>query len=202
MNDVKTPLFTLLFVFLTLSAHSQTVSDQYLVQFSVRPVGAHVETHWRTGIDFTCSDVKLQYGIDSNALEVIYAYPGICGAEKEEKDYAYLHLNPPNGILYYQLSLGFYGKSKIQSIHLKKPMDYLAYPNPAKDKIKFEFPWVESGKVTINFHTPLGDFLKTMTFDVNHVDIDLSDFPLGVVYFSASFTSIGRTMQGKIVKIE
>lgn len=199
---MKLGFFSFLLFISTLEASSQLVSPQYLIHFKVKRIGTHINTQWRTGIDFTCSDVDLYYGKDSNAMELIYSYPGICGSEKKEKDYAYIHNNPPAGMAYYQLYLGIYGKSHIQKIDIQKPEDYLIYPNPSKDILKMEFPTYELGTVTLQFFTPNGNNLLQKTFNVKEVNLDISKFPSGFIYFKADFSAYGKVIQGKIAKIE
>ena len=66
-------ILILLFIGFGQFSQAQIVSNQFLPFFKVQKIGSHINAQWRTGIDFTCNDVDLYYGKDSNVMELLYS---------------------------------------------------------------------------------------------------------------------------------
>lgn len=194
-------LFFLLLIGLSQFTQAQIVSNQYLPFFNVQKIGSHVNAQWRTGIDFTCNDVDLYYGKDSNAMELLYSYPGTCGGPEEEIDYNYLHEYAQKDILFYQLRLGIYGRTYVHKMDNRGTPNYIAYPNPVLSSFKMEFDGIETGNAQVTFFNISGNILKTANIEIGKPTIDLSLFPSGLYYFTATFSNYGKVVNGKINKI-
>ena len=198
---MKKGIIFILFIGLSQFITAQIVSEQYLPFFEATKLGSHVNTQWRTGADFTCNDVDLYFGTDSNALELLYSYPGVCGGPAEEIDYNFIHSFPPIGNLYYELRLGIYGKTTIKHVCNSIPTAYLAYPNPARDTCKIEFTGIENGTASLTYYSSNGTVIETKTYKARNILVNTSQFPLGLVFFTAQFSNNGKIVRGKLNKI-
>lgn len=124
--------FAIVFFCLHLAAFGQI--DQYLSNYNVSEAKGNVLITWTTSAGFTCEDIQIFFGTDSNQLTSVYTYPGICGSENKEEHYTYLFrdvaYNQPN---YFQIDLGSFGKSDILAITVIAVggLNPIIYPNPA-----------------------------------------------------------------------
>lgn len=189
-------LFFLLF--LNIDIPAQKISDTDLRFFQITKIQEHVTTRWRTGMDFTCSDVTLYYGLDSNNMEEIYLYPGVCGAVQEEKEYEFLHRNPVNGVLYYQLRLGTYGNSEILTLNNPVPPEHAIFPNPVLNTFQIEVKDYTSD-FTVQIHNMTGKVVTEFTETKNKDYLSITDLKAGV-YFYAILLNNKKALRGKIVK--
>ena len=194
-------LFIFLLIGLSQCLNAQIVSNQFLPFFMTNKIGNHVNAQWRTGIDFTCNDVDLYFGMASNALEPIYSYPSVCGGPTEEIDYNYIHNFPPKGILYYQLRLGIFGRTYVQVLDNSVASTYMVYPNPVRNTCNIEFDEIETGYVSLRIYNYGGNVLKSISIPVNDPIVDLSFLPSGLYFFTATFSNYGKIVQGKINEI-
>ncbi len=143
-----------LFLLITVSSHAQI--DQYLTEYTVTEEKGLVLITWTTSAGFTCEDIKINFGIDSNAQSVVYTYPGICGAENKEERYTYLFrdvvYNQPN---YFQIDLGSFGLSPILSITVISVdgLNPKVYPNPATNNSTLIFPNANQDEASIKVYS-------------------------------------------------
>ena len=109
--------FVFILVWLLSSVHTYAQIDQYLTAYTVEEEKGAILISWTTSAGFTCEDIQVQFGIDSNKLETVYTYPGICGSENKAENYTYLFrdvkYNQPN---YFKIDLGSYGVSDLLEI--------------------------------------------------------------------------------------
>ena len=81
-------LFLLVYLALSISVNAQI--DQYLTEYSIQEERGDVLISWTTSAGFTCEDISITSGVDSNSLATVYTYPGICGSEYTIEKYTYL----------------------------------------------------------------------------------------------------------------
>lgn len=182
------------------SSFGQIISSQYLVFFKIEKLGSHINTQWRTGVDFTCNDVDLYFGTDSNNLSRIYSYPGVCGGPAVELDYNYIHENPEKGMLYYQLRLGVFGNSAIQKLNNPNLNNgYIVYPNPVVKKATIEINNPKSQTVDFVFYDITGKELSIKkSTSINFLEVSKEELGLsGLVIFTATNKTTGRSVRGK-----
>ena len=146
-----------LFLLMAVSANAQI--DQYLLDYAVREDKGAILITWTTSAGFTCEDIKINFGIDSNGQTAIYTYPGICGAESTEEHYTYLFrdvvYNQPN---YFQIDLGSFGVSPILAITLISVdgLNPKVYPNPATNNSTLIYANPNQEEATIHVYTANG----------------------------------------------
>lgn len=151
-------LFFLAYFALSISVNAQI--DQYLTDYQVSNENGAVLITWTTSAGFTCEDIKIQSSTDSNQLETIYTYPGICGSEQKAEKYTYLFrevvYNQPN---YFKIDLGSYGVSDILSINIIEVdgLNPKVYPNPATHLSTLIFSNANKEEAIINVYNGSGE---------------------------------------------
>jgi hypothetical protein len=179
---------------------AQVISSQYLIFFKVVKIGSHINAQWRTGVDFTCSDVDLYYGTDSNSMTEVYSYPGVCGGPAEEIDYNWIHENPDKGVIYYQLRLGVFGNTRVKTISNPELSNgYIVFPNPVVEKASIEIDNTKNQQFDFEFFDISGRELSlkksttTNNLDISKDELDAS----GLIIFTATNAVTGKIIRGK-----
>ncbi|MCB9262579.1 MAG: T9SS type A sorting domain-containing protein [Flavobacteriales bacterium] len=168
------------------SLYSFAQIDAYLIDYGINEQNEHVIIHWRTSAGFTCEDIKVEHGLDSNMLRSIYIYPGICGADTTEESYAYtvgsdFIYNVPN---YFRINLGKYGVSKILQITVVS-LDSVAlklFPNPITESSTLFFENYSNETATIQIKNVIGKIiLPDIQTKKNSIKLnELNQLPAGI----------------------
>ncbi|MBO6515768.1 MAG: T9SS type A sorting domain-containing protein [Bacteroidia bacterium] len=161
--------------------------EQYLSNYSIIDENNLPLISWTTSSGFTCEDIKIEHGVDSNDLKPVYTYPGICGAENKEERYTYLFrdivYNKPN---YFRIDLGTYGVSPILKITLTS-LDGLQpkiYPNPTDANGTLVFSNDDREEATVQMYTAEGRQVgRKVVTRGKQVSLDQFNLPRAGVYF-------------------
>jgi hypothetical protein len=169
----------------------------YLSNYSVSEDRGSVLVTWTTNEGFTCEDINVKFGTDSNDLVSVYTYPGICGSTEKEEKYSYLFhdvvYNQPN---YFSIDLGSFGESPSIAITLisVNGLNPKVYPNPASplSTIIFENPDLEMAQVRLYTETGIQNrqVISTRTNKVT-----LSQFNItspGLYFFTVEIKGVIR----------
>ena len=181
---------------------SQKVTGQpYLSDFNISEVEGNVVVTWTTRAGFTCEDIHVLYGTDSNALSAVYTYPGICGSDTSEKSYTFIMREPDvNRDIFFQIDLGVFGKSQILHLRITQigTSGSLVYPNPASalSTLLFDNPNVDVAEITV--YSKTGSRLRTYTTRDKSVMLDEFSLHLSGIYYYTILVD-GRTLRGKFV---
>ncbi|MFT4522835.1 MAG: hypothetical protein ACI8ZN_001787 [Bacteroidia bacterium] len=104
---------------LIINSSASAQVEEYLVRFDVQSSQNKVLITFTTSKGFTCEDVIIEHGTDTNSLTPIHTFLGICGARETEESYAFVFENPTlNATNFFRINLGVYGLSDAVSLRL------------------------------------------------------------------------------------
>ncbi len=112
-------LFISMAIFSGLIVSSQnTGGNPTLVNFTAQRAGDAVILNWTIRAGNNCATVYVMHSTDSINFEPIYEYPGICGANSTDEQYAFTDESPSNGKNYYRMDLGNFGNSAVIPLYM------------------------------------------------------------------------------------
>lgn len=161
--------------------------DQYLTRFSVDQTGGKVLIQFTTVNGFSCEDIRILAGTDSNALEEIYLYPGICGSEDKEVYYSYLWGEPIyNQKIYIRIDLGLFGETVAHEILVNRILENQSQvvPNPIISDSRLIFDLEQGESCDVFIYDSRGQIIHELK-DEKAGDIVLQqiDFKGGVYFY-------------------
>ncbi|MFT5725062.1 MAG: hypothetical protein ACI9JN_002185 [Bacteroidia bacterium] len=161
--------------------------DLYLSNYNVSEEQGSVLVTWTTSAGFTCEDIIIGSGTDSNVLSTVYTYPGICGSEQKEEMYTFLfrdvEYNKPN---YFQIDLGKFGTSPVLEITVisVERLNPKVYPNPATSLSTLIFSNPNQETATVNVYKANGQPINQSLIAIgNTIQLSELDIPNSGVYF-------------------
>lgn len=176
--------------------------ELYLQDFTVEEVQNHAQITFTTKSGFTCEDIVIRHGTDSLDLKQIHIYPGICGSTSEDVTYTYLFKSVALGQTnYFQIDLGQYGISEIESIKTirKIGLQPIVFPNPVQNNSMLSFSNVGRELATISIYKSTGNQVGE-TIETYGESVLLSDFKFpgsGIYFYTIRIKGIER--QGKFL---
>lgn len=169
--------------------------NAYLSDFSVSHSNDNVIISWTTSTDFVCEDVKVEHGLDTNKMAIVYTYPGICGVEGKEANYFFVFKSLIfNKINYFRINLGVFGNSTIaQTTIIKRTgLKPLVTPNPATMQSVINFSNNNRDVAEIQIFHSNGTFTSSV-IQTKENKIELASFTLntsGLYYFSVNIKGV------------
>lgn len=175
--------------------------SSHIKRISAQPYGDRILVSWTTKAGYYCSDIQIYYGNDSNDMNPIGRYPGICG-DTTEKDYHFWIDDPLfNQTSYVKIWVDLLGYSDLVAVNIFKNTSFglLVFPHPADAKSIIVFPEeTKFEEKTISFFNALGEKIKTFTTKDETINMAKLDLPKGLFYYFFESES-GKMVQGKIV---
>jgi len=188
-------LFLLVYLALSISVNAQI--DQYLTEYSIQEERGAVLISWTTSAGFTCEDISIKSGVDSNSLATLYTYPGICGSENKIEKYTHLFRDVIyNQANYFQIDLGSYGISELLEITIIEVdgLNPKVFPNPANSQSTLLFANDNQDKAVITVFNSKGS-LCGPTLVTRKNSIQLSAIGLqspGLYFFTIEIKGVLR----------
>lgn len=160
----------------------------YLADFAAYVDGEEIYVSWTTKKGFTCENIQVQLGTDSNEVETVYTYLGVCGGELKEEHYFYRIPKPfYNQDNYIRLNLGVYGYSEIVVVKPHKALEgtVLVFPHPATNSSTILFHNPQFEPATFEVYNMRGELVTSLS-DIRTSKISVADLgiPAGVYYIN------------------
>ncbi len=162
---------------------------------------------WITATEIDNDYFTLERSIDGKVFEGIATMESQ-GNSQNLQSYEFLDRNAPSGVSYYQLrQTDFNGQESVSNtISLQRGERGFeivrVYPNPAKNEVNINFTISEERTVDISVYNIEGRVLESLKIEsekgINEVEINVSDYPIGV-YFVRVFDG-STTQTQKIIK--
>lgn len=173
--------------------------DQYLSEFNVVKVNNGLLIQFTTSNGFSCEDIRIKAGTDSNQLGEIHLFPGICGSADYEVYYAFSWEKPVyNQKIYIRIDLGLFGETHAVSTTINRltANQSQVFPNPVTEESLLIYERVQGTSAKVSFYNGTGVLVHEIP-DERTGRIKLGDLDLipGIYYYIIEYE--GLAIQGR-----
>lgn len=197
--EMKKLIFSLFISFASINSYGQDSILNYLTLTDNNHESILIR--WEIKSGNTCNGIEIQHSTDSVNFTTIHYIVGVCGNNSSPTAYQYEDLNPiSNSKNYYRIKLGLANPTRAECLFFVKlnADGYFLYPNPSNSSciIYFKNKYQDAAKVSLVNSS--GQIIHQETVNTEFVSLNLSNLPLGPIFFSIDVNGIYH--QGKIIK--
>ncbi|MCW3106710.1 MAG: type sorting protein, partial [Segetibacter sp.] len=108
-----------------------------LLDFNAALQNSNVKTLWSVTAEVNTKQYEVQHSVNGTSFSKIGAVNPLPSAGSENKNYTFVHVNPPTGKNYYRLKIidndGAFKYSPVRLVTVANAIAINVYPNPVKD---------------------------------------------------------------------
>ncbi len=190
-----------IFLLATINQAFAGQGDQYLTRFSLDKTGGKVLIQFTTVNGFSCEDIRILAGTDTNALEEIHLYPGICGSEDKEVYYSYLWDEPIyNQKIFIRIDLGLFGETVAHEILVNRILENQSQvvPNPVIGDSRLIFDLGQGESCDVIIYGSKGQIIhQYIGIKSNELVVKQTDFKSGVYFYV--ITTERHSLKGRFI---
>ncbi len=179
----------------TLSAATAGVIPVKLSGFTARKENKSVKLYWTTQQEINSKEFIVERSLNQNKWDEVVRV-NAAGNSSQKINYSATDLNPIPGINYYRLKQvdinGKFTYSEIRPVYFGNDIDFVLFPNPAKDILTVYLSG-NTSIVSINIYNTHGQLVKHVSSAEESVQINLTGVAKGIYTIKITGKEINKT---------